>query len=117
MIFTHLLLRLASMPLTPTPPNVNLTLTMQWVGMDGFPKGENLSSRNTSLYKMQEFVIVTCSFWGEFELDLYHLSRFITNIINYVAGLAETKKCPQDLTFTKNCENKLSHVAEKGRKK
>ena len=34
------LLRLASMPLTPTPPpsNVNLTLTVQWVGMDGFPK-------------------------------------------------------------------------------
>ena len=37
MMFTHLLLRLASMPLTPTPPNVNLTLTVQWVGMDGFP--------------------------------------------------------------------------------
>ena len=34
-------------------------------------KGENLSSRNTSLYKIQEFVIVTCSFWGEFELNLY----------------------------------------------
>ena len=34
-------------------------------------KGENLSSRNTSLYQMQEFVIVTCSFWGEFELNLY----------------------------------------------
>ena len=44
------------------------------------------------------------------------MSRFITNIINYVAGLAETKKCPQDLTFTKNCENKLSHVAKKVKK-
>ena len=26
--------------LDPHPPNVNLTLTMQWVGMDGFPKEE-----------------------------------------------------------------------------
>ena len=34
-------------------------------------EGENLSSRNTSLYKIQGFVIVTCSFWGEFELKLY----------------------------------------------
>ena len=24
--------------LDPHPPNVNLTLTVQWVGMDGFPK-------------------------------------------------------------------------------
>ena len=48
MMFTHLLLRLASMPLTPTPPNVNLTLTVQWVGMDGFPKAVfNLSSQQT----------------------------------------------------------------------
>ena len=44
MMFTHLLLRLASMPLTPTPPNVNLTLTVQWVGMDGFPKFPKLAS-------------------------------------------------------------------------
>ena len=24
--------------LDPTPPNVNLTLTVQWVGMDSFPE-------------------------------------------------------------------------------
>ena len=53
--------------------------------------------------KMQGFIVVTCSFWGEFELNLNIIClRFITNIINYVTGLAETKKCPQDLTFTKN---------------
>ena len=53
--------------------------------------------------KMQGFIVVTCSFWGEFELNLNIISlRFITNIIHYVTGLAETKKCTQDLTFTKN---------------
>ena len=58
---------------------------------------------NTSLYKMLGFIVVTCSFWGEFEDNFYIIClRFITNIINYVTGLAETKKCPQDLTFTKN---------------
>ena len=52
---------------------------------------------------MQGFIVVTCSFWGEFELNRNIIClRFITNIINYVTGLAETKKCPQDLTFTKN---------------
>ena len=64
--------------------------------------------------KMQEFVVVTCSFGGEFELNLYIICpRFITNIINYVTGLAKTKKRPQDLSFTKNRKNKLSHVAKK----
>ena len=63
---------------------------------------------------MQGFIVVTCSFWGEFELNLCIIClRFITNIINYVTGLADTKKCPQDLTFTKN----RSHVAKKWRKK
>ena len=53
--------------------------------------------------KMQGFIAVTCSFWSEFELNLNIIClRFTTNIINYVTGLAETKKCPQDLTFTKN---------------
>ena len=53
--------------------------------------------------KMQGFIVVTCSFWGEFELNLSVIClRFITNIIKYVTGLGETKKCPQDLTFTKN---------------
>ena len=67
---------------------------------------------------MQGFIVVTCSFWDEFELDLYIIClRFITNIINYVTGLAETKKCPQDLTFTKNRQNKLSHVAKKVKEK
>ena len=43
--------------------------------------------------KMQGFKVVTCSFWGEFELNLNIIClRFITNIINYVTGLAETKK-------------------------
>ena len=73
---------------------------------NGFP--------NASLYKMQGFIVVTCSFWGEFELNIYIIClRFMTNIINYVTGLAETKKCPQDLTFTKNRQNKLSHAAKK----
>ena len=27
--------------------------------------------RNTSLCRMQEFIVVTCSFWGEFELNIY----------------------------------------------
>ena len=38
-------------------------------------------------------IVVTCSFWGEFELDLYIIRlKFITNIIiNYVTGLVETK--------------------------
>ena len=76
-------------------------------------KGENLSSRNTSLYKMQEFVIVTCTLWGEFEINLYINCPDSQPISNYVAGLAETKRCPQDLTFTKICENKPSHVAKK----
>ena len=50
------------------------------------------SFRNTSLYKMQGF-IVTCSFWGEFELNLYNIClRSMTNIINYIRGLVETKK-------------------------
>ena len=54
------------------------------------------------------------SFWGKFELNLYIICfRFMTNIISYVTGLAETKKCPQDLTFTKSRQNKLSHVAKK----
>ena len=53
--------------------------------------------------KMQGFIVVTCSFCCEFELNLNIIClRFITNIINYVTGLAETIKCPQDLTFTKN---------------
>ena len=53
--------------------------------------------------KMQGFIVVTCSFCCEFELNLNIIClRFITNIINYVTGLAETKTCPQDLTFTKN---------------
>ena len=43
--------------------------------------------------KMQGFIVVTCSFWGEFEPNLNIIClRFITNIINYVTGLAETKK-------------------------
>ena len=66
------------------------------------------------MYKMQGFIVITCSFWGKFELNLYIICLgFVTNIINYVTGLAETKKCPQDLTFTKNRQNKLSHVAKK----
>ena len=70
--------------------------------------------RNTSLYKMQGFMVVTCSFRGEFEQNLYIIClRFITNAISYVTGLAETKKCPQDITFTKNRQNKLSHVPKK----
>ena len=73
------------------------------------------SFQNASLYKMQGFIVVTCSFWGEFEFNLYIIClRFITNIINYVSGLGETKNCPPDLTFTKNRQNiKLSHVAKK----
>ena len=27
--------------------------------------------QNTSVQKMQGFIVVTCSFWGEFELNLY----------------------------------------------
>ena len=50
-MFTHLLLRLASVPLTPTPPNVNLTLTVQWVGMDGFP---NLEEYFVKLLKVKQ---------------------------------------------------------------
>ena len=38
---------------------------------------------------------------------------FIITNINYVTGLAEHKKCPQDLKFTKNRQNKLSHVARR----
>ena len=57
-----------------------------------------------NLYKMQGFIVVTCSFSGEFEsktIWVYIIDlRFITNIINYDTGSAETKKCPQDLTFT-----------------
>ena len=57
---------------------------------------------------MQGFIVVTCSFWGEFELNLYIIClRFITNTIDYVTGLAFTKKCQKDLTFTKNRQNKL----------
>ena len=41
---------------------------------------------------MQGFIVVTCPFWDEFELNLHIIClRFITNIINYVTGLAETK--------------------------
>ena len=40
-MFTHLLLRLAPMPLTPTHHNINLTLSVQWVGMDVLPKVSN----------------------------------------------------------------------------
>ena len=62
---------------------------------------------------MQGFIVVTCSFGAEFELNLYIIClRFITNIIYYVTGLAETKKCLEDLTSTKNCQNELSHVAK-----
>ena len=54
MMFTHLLLRLASMPLTPTPPNVNLTLTVQWVGMDGFPKSDTKTQTSEFDYLFKE---------------------------------------------------------------
>ena len=41
---------------------------------------------------MQGFIAVTCSFWDESELDLHIIClSFMTNIINYVTGLAETK--------------------------
>ena len=33
-----LIATLSVIALDPHPPNVNLTLTVQWVGMDGFPK-------------------------------------------------------------------------------
>ena len=67
--------------------------------------------------KMQGFIVVTCSFWGEFELNLNIIClRFITNIINYVTGLAETKKCPPDLTFTKNPPNFLMLQKSGGKK-
>ena len=57
MMFTHLLLHLASMPLTPTPPNVNLTLTVQWVGMDGFPKNKHVLGSCVVEYLPQHEVI------------------------------------------------------------
>ena len=76
-------------------------------------RSEN-SFRNTSQYKMKGFIVVTCSFLGEFKLNLHIICcRFITNITNFVTGLADTKKCPEDLTFTKNFQIKLSHVAKK----
>ena len=46
---------------------------------------------------------------------LFYCLTFITNIINYVTGLTETKRRPQSLTFTKDRQNKLSHVAKKGK--
>ena len=70
--------------------------------------------QNTSLYKMQGLIVVTCSFWGEFELNLYFIClRFITNIINYVTGLAETKKCPQDLQIVRKSFLMLQKVKKK----
>ena len=42
--------------------------------------------------------------------------RFITNNINHVTSLAENIKRPQTFTFTKNRQNKLSHVTEKLKK-
>ena len=83
----------------------------------GFQRIGGDAFRNTWLYKMQGFIVVTCFFLDESELNLCIICfRFITNIINYVTGLAETKKCPQNITFTKNRQNKLSHFAKKWRK-
>ena len=66
--------------------------------------------------KMQGFIVVTCSFWGEFELNLNIIClRFITNIINYVTGLGETKSVHKtSLSLKIVRQNKLSHVAKKG---
>ena len=70
--------------------------------------------------KMQGFIVVTCSIWGEFELNLNIIClRFMTNMINYVTGLAETKKCrlhKTSLSLKIVRQNKLSHGAKKGRK-
>ena len=74
--------------------------------------GQRMASKYITV---QNARIYSCYFlWSEFEFNLYIIClRFITNVINNVTGLAETKKCPQDLTFTKNRQNKLSHVAKK----
>ena len=68
--------------------------------------------------KMQGFIVVSCSFWGELELNLNIIClRFITNIINYVTGLAETKNVHKtSLSLKIDRQNKLSHVAKKWRK-
>ena len=50
MIFTHLLLCLASMPLTPTPLTSDLTQTVQWVSMDGFPNCFDSSCINDRIH-------------------------------------------------------------------
>ena len=64
-------------------------------------------------------MVVTCSFWGEFELNLYIISlRFITNIINYATGLAEAKNVHKtSLSLKIDRQNKLSHVAKQWREK
>ena len=63
---------------------------------------------------MQGFIVVSCSFLGEFELNLYIIClRFITNIINYVTGLTETKKCPQDLSIVRISFLTLQKVKKK----
>ena len=84
---------------TPRPPAElsNRYLTQMRIG------AQRTAFKIHHCTKMQGFIVVTCSIWGEFELNLNIIClRFMTNMINYVAGLAETKKCPQDLTFTKN---------------
>ena len=40
--------------LDPHPPNVNLTLTVQWVGMDGFPYSFKILTLKLQ-YLLQEF--------------------------------------------------------------
>ena len=68
--------------------------------------------------KMRGFIVVTCPFWGEFDLNLNIIClRFITNIINYVTGLAETKNVHKtSLSLKIDRQNKRSHVAKKWRK-
>ena len=64
--------------------------------------------------KMQGFIVVTCSFCCEFELNLNIIClRFITNIINYVTGLAETKNVHKtSLSLKIIRQDKFSHVAK-----
>ena len=50
--------------------------------------------------------------------DLYIIClKFINNIINYVTGLAETKKTPQDLSFTENRQKKSFLMSQKSEEK